>query len=413
MKNLTRFRLITSVLLFSGLISAWPYLVLAQNGDISGIWDLVAQGISVGCTEHTPCGGNIPPYNRCGTDVCGFFQMGDPYIHVSQSGTVISASGVDCNGHPYTLDGVISGNSVTFTIQGGGITPGIGPVITTYTGTLDGNIINGDFSGYASWTYKDENGNLITETATWTGTFTVIIEKPECNVKIIGSPAIVIYEPALSSPKVILDTITDPPSGNYEWTILSGQDKVRFVGNTNSESAVIQGIAPSEENNDVAIKVTYMIESQICEATHYITVQKPTLLKVLDGYPKTEVQYNNTGKIVDYTTTYGYQVMDQLNPANPIYAKMKATELIQIVCANQWYVYLTSIYFRSILTNDLGIFEDELQPPLKRFGPPIPVNLLCKYQQRIEVAGWPMDIRCLIYYYDHATSEEGICGKCK
>jgi hypothetical protein len=97
--------------------------------------------------------------------------MGDPNIHVSQSDNLLSASEEDVNGNPFTLDGVINGNVVTFTIQGTGITPGIGPSTTTYTGTISGN-----FSGPASWTYEDENGNILTETATWTGTFAVTIK---------------------------------------------------------------------------------------------------------------------------------------------------------------------------------------------------------------------------------------------
>ena len=35
--------------------------------------------------------------------------------------------------------------------------------------------------------------------------------------------------------------------------------------------------------NDVLIKVTYTVNSQACEDIHYMTVQKPTLLNVLEG----------------------------------------------------------------------------------------------------------------------------------
>lgn len=173
MKNLTRFCLVTLLLLSSSLISPWPSLVLAQNADVAGIWSLSAQGISTGCTEHTPCQ-TFPPY-LCGTDICGSFQMGDPDIHVSQSGNILSAMEIDTNGMSFVLDGVIVGDAVTFTIRGLGITPGIGPASTTYSGIRNGNIINGSLLGSASWTYADANGNPITETATWTGTFTVTI----------------------------------------------------------------------------------------------------------------------------------------------------------------------------------------------------------------------------------------------
>jgi hypothetical protein len=141
-----------------------------STGDLSGLWNLSAQGNSQGCTAHTPCMSD-PPY-LCGTSICGSFQMGDSDIRVSQAGNVLSASEVDVNGYPFTLNGAVNGNSVSFTIQGLGITPRIGSANTTYTGVLAGNTISGNFSGSASWNTPDGR----TETATWTGTFTVNIE---------------------------------------------------------------------------------------------------------------------------------------------------------------------------------------------------------------------------------------------
>ena len=142
-----------------------------STGDLSGIWTLGAQGVSQGCTTYTPCMSD-PPY-LCGISICGSFQMGDSDIQVRQAGNALSASEVDGNGHPFTLNGAVNGNSVSFTIQGIGITPGIGPANTTYTGVLAGNTISGNFSGSASWNTSDGR----TETATWTGTFTVTIRK--------------------------------------------------------------------------------------------------------------------------------------------------------------------------------------------------------------------------------------------
>jgi len=112
--------------------------------------------------------------------------MGDPHIHVSQSDTTLSASEGDINGILFSLAGNISGTQVTFTIVGNGITPGIGNATTNYIGTLSGDNITGNFSGFGSWSYPDANGNLITETATWTGTFTVTIEQTAVIDKILG-----------------------------------------------------------------------------------------------------------------------------------------------------------------------------------------------------------------------------------
>ena len=150
------------------------------DANVAGTWNLTASGVSVGCTVNTPC--QPLPSTLCGTAICGPFQMGDPHILVSQSGTILSSAGVDTNNNPYALNGSESGNSVTFTISGVGITPGIGPATTTYTGTVTGNIISGSFSGYASWTYIN-GGTPTTETATWTGTFqTTISGRPATRV---------------------------------------------------------------------------------------------------------------------------------------------------------------------------------------------------------------------------------------
>lgn len=143
--------------------------IVAAQQDVSGIWQLTAQGTSVGCTTQTPCQ-PFPP-NVCGTDICSSFQMGDSHIQVTQSGTTLTASEEDIHGNPFSLDGVINGQTVTFTISGDGITPDIGRTTTTYTGTLTGNVVTGQFHGFASWQYVDVNGKDITETATMTGTF--------------------------------------------------------------------------------------------------------------------------------------------------------------------------------------------------------------------------------------------------
>lgn len=145
------------------------FLLSEQITNISGRWNLMAQGISEGCTEHTPCQTN-PPY-FCGSNICGSFEMGDTNIYVSQLDSTLYASEEDMNGNSFTLNGFISGNSVTFTIYGVGITPGIGPATTTYTGTINGDTISGNISGCASWAYVNTSGDSLIETATWTGTF--------------------------------------------------------------------------------------------------------------------------------------------------------------------------------------------------------------------------------------------------
>ena len=148
--------------------------------NVAGIWVLEACGNVLGATEHTPCcplEGAQP--GDCGTELNGPFCMGDPDIHVTQSGNTIVASEGDVNENPFTLQGRIKGNSVVFTIKGEGINPCLpGSHTTDYYGKIKGATIEGRFSGYGSWSYEDEEGNIKTEHYTWRGKFTVGIIRP-------------------------------------------------------------------------------------------------------------------------------------------------------------------------------------------------------------------------------------------
>ncbi len=97
---------------------------------------------------------------------------------VTQSGNILSWSYLDNNGNLQNLNGVVNGDSVSFTVQA--ISPAaIGPDDTTdFTGVLDENTIRGDFAGFGpAWTYTVNDGPDWNVIVTWTGTFTVIIQK--------------------------------------------------------------------------------------------------------------------------------------------------------------------------------------------------------------------------------------------
>ena len=173
MKRTTGFKILLSVVFLI-------LLVQVASAEGTRVWQLTAQGTSTGCTSHTPCQ-QSGPNPLCGIYICKSFTMYSPDMYVTQSGNTLTASGVDSNGNAYSLDGFIVENSVTFSIKGNGITPGIGPATTFYTGSLNDNVIIGTFSGSASWTYDDGNGNMISETAIWTGDFSATIIPPDAS----------------------------------------------------------------------------------------------------------------------------------------------------------------------------------------------------------------------------------------
>jgi hypothetical protein len=297
-----------------------------------------------------------------------------------------------------------------YTIEGSILVWVNGQVV--YSFSVPGVDIGYSQGGAEFWFKADsvEGGNVTAE-LDWAEA--IDIEGP--TVEIIGPqpPTTVLYNPVHKSPKVLLDTQVEPPGGEYEWEILAGHDKVRFVGNIHSETLVVQGIAPSEEIGDVIIKVSYWVDSQSCEDIYSLTVQKPTFLEIAQG-PLTEVEYNENGQVIYYLTSYWFQVMDQLGPsAQPInYKGMTVLEEREVFCNN----YKTGPIKKKIKgkTNNLGVIRDDLAPPQSPWlYPPIPTDLLIKVNQTIKVEGWYVGLRCQTYYYDHATSEDGICGPCE
>jgi len=145
--------------------------------ETEGVWELAANGVVTGATENCGCCGpeGAQP-GECGTELNGPFGMGDPDIHVQYLDNSVYASEGDVNGVPFVLEGTISGNLVTFKINGNGITPCIGNASTTYNGTLNENMITGNFTGYGECCSEDEEGNVSCSYPTWSGTFTVTIK---------------------------------------------------------------------------------------------------------------------------------------------------------------------------------------------------------------------------------------------
>lgn len=150
----------------AGILASFVLLVTlsspvdAQSFNLSADWDIRAYDIQI---ETSP---DVDTSSLLST-------MGHYPVDVTQTGTTLSAAGVNGNNQPYTLSGTVAGNAVTFTIAGLGITPGVGPATTTYSGITDGRIISGTLQGSATAPWDDGAGNIIQVDFTWSGSFLV------------------------------------------------------------------------------------------------------------------------------------------------------------------------------------------------------------------------------------------------
>jgi hypothetical protein len=235
------------------------------------------------------------------------------------------------------------------------------------------------------------------------------------SLTVSGPRALVLYNPPRHSPAVKLTASGGtPPGGFYDWEILQGSDKVQFmhVGGSSGEEQYFRARAPSKDEDDVTIKVTYTVDSQIMEGFHSFTVQKPTSLyptKSIDTLHK-----NPLGFLDAYTSTYYFYVMDQLGYPILI-GEMPVREERKIVCRYPLMHKLDSANGR---TTDGGFIIDDVGtgtwftfPSIYPFG--IPKGFYMTVQQKIHVGNIDVGTRCQIYYWDHALSVEGSCTKCR
>jgi len=147
-----------------------------STGDLSGWWSFTGSCVGQGCTEDIGCAGPpLPPDLCCGINFCNPpCTKVDHGFQVSQTGnTLLGQEPTPTGPIPIFLNGVVEGNSVSFTTPPSvniPIPPDNG--ITNYTGTLEGNTIRGTLSGSG---YAAARSGM--KYLTWSGTFTVTIQK--------------------------------------------------------------------------------------------------------------------------------------------------------------------------------------------------------------------------------------------
>jgi hypothetical protein len=84
--------------------------------------------------------------------------------------------GVDNGGATYVAVGTLTGSQASFGLSGFGLTPGIGPAVSAYTGIVEGDAILGTFEGFAQGLLAGQENEC-----NWSGTF-VVKPRLECDI---------------------------------------------------------------------------------------------------------------------------------------------------------------------------------------------------------------------------------------
>ena len=98
-----------------------------------------------------------------------------------------------------------------------------------------------------------------------------------------------------------------PSGGTYSWSVEPDPDGgyLDFVSGQNSDTVTFKGFAPSSNENDVRLKVTYTYNGHECTDTHSITVYGIATTTMHKG----ELKYDNQAN--RFTRNYYHQLKDQ------------------------------------------------------------------------------------------------------
>jgi hypothetical protein len=97
-------------------------------------------------------------------------------VTLNQIDDQIFGFGVDNGGATYVAVGTLTGSQASFGMSGFGLTPGIGPAVSAYAGTVEGDAILGTFEGFAEGLLAGRRNSC-----NWSGTF-VVKPRLECDI---------------------------------------------------------------------------------------------------------------------------------------------------------------------------------------------------------------------------------------
>lgn len=254
---------------------------------------------------------------------------------------------------------------------------------------------------------------------------------PEPSTQIQGEEKTWVYPKETGkqkNPELILTAVGSPPGGSFTWEIVQGTDIVKIVEvSTDGTNATLKGLRPSNNPQDVKVKVTYSVNSQDVLDTHSVTVVRPRylcscnmtvqpimcgLLPADEDKGVTITQNDDPNLAHRFETTYTYIIADQFG--SPIVTDdfnappLVASEVLKKFKSNYSAGDGCPISPHTIKTQanvSNGILQDVFSRDCV-FLPSNPPDIVTTAEQKIKVNSWIVSLRDITYFFDHAISQE-------
>jgi len=192
------------------------------------------------------------------------------------------------------------------------------------------------------------------------------------------------------SPAVTLGAYGNPPGGAYQWSIISGSDKVNVIGNTTGQFLTLRPVSESASKNDIEVSVEYKTSEGEARYNANLTSHKPGSVRLLSKNTEFINRANESG----YTTTRLYMVLDQFGERFPLGKLFMDEDLIPI-----YNPYNTDFREKTTWTDEYSIYPDGytlLWPG--REG--VPHDYEAQVRQKVRADGYQVLDHVLVWKWD-------------
>ena len=203
-------------------------------------------------------------------------------------------------------------------------------------------------------------------------------------------------EPSLAGYQYPAPVITLTASGteanaSYQWEITQGGDKINLESGANQKTVAIRGIAKSNQQGDITVRVTKTIDAQSATATAILTVREPTSINHISTVDQNSPP---AGANFGYHSVITYEVRDQFGAQ--VGAGIAVDESLAD-CVNNFGPE-TDTDGSDGVTNAEGRITDRVG--VGRTEGPIPGNYYKKIHQTFKIAGSGVVLNNVIEFFE-------------